>query len=372
MSRKTIEVLFVLFALLVLLLPSCSKPPDEFKIGSILVLSGDGAEYGKEAQRGIDLSVDEINARGGINGKRIKIVYEDDGGNATQAVSAFQKLITTDKVPVVIGSMYSSNSLAIAPIAEQNKVVLFSPATSSPKLTTAGDYVFRNWPSDDFEASAIAKFVYDTLGLRKVAILAVQNDYGQGLETAFKKVFTESGGAITAQENYPKDATDYRTQLTKIERTKPQGLYLPGYYNEIGQILRQAKALRMTAEYISCVSFEDPKVLEIAGNAAEGVIYGVPAYDPNSPDPLVREFVARFEKKYGTKPGAFAAHAYDALRIVAMAIEKGGYISDGIKDALYNIRDFPGVTGSTTIDRNGDVVKPIKIRIVHGGKFTDY
>lgn len=365
-------IVFALLSTLTILQTCTKKEQDVVKIGAVLVMSGSGAEYGIDAQRGIDLAVDQLNAKGGIRGKMIKVIYEDNQGEPSSSVSAMQKLISKDNIQVVIGAMYSSNTLAAAPVAEKNKVVLFSPAASSPDLTDAGDYIFRNWPSDVFEGGAVAQFAYDSLGLRKIAIIGVLNDYGVGLKKVFTKRFETLGGIITRFEGYNKDDSDFRTQLTKVTSGEIEGIYLPGYYNEIGQLLRQARNLGIETQFLSCVSFEDPKVLEIAVDAAEGVIYGVPAFDSKSEEPIVKEFVTDFQNKYQREPGVFAAHAYDALKIVMTAIEAGGTTSEGIKEALYNIRDFEGVTGLTNIDMNGDVSKPIRIKIVRNGLFSDY
>jgi len=333
------------------------------EIGAILPLTGDGAKYGEEARNGINLALDEI-AKG-----KLRVIYEDDLGTAAGAVNAFNKLTATNKVSAIIGPMYSSTALAVAPLAERKQVVVLSPSASSPALTTAGDFFFRNWPSDVFEGGEMARYARKNLGLERVAILAVNLDYGVGLTNVFRKTFEQEGGTVTTVESYDQGATDFRTQLTKIAATNPQAVYLPGYYAEIGLALRQARELGLRTRFLSSVGFDNPKVLEIAGNAADGVIFARPYYDPDSSDPVVKNFVANFSKKYGSAPGVYAAHAYDALRIMYKAIESGGTTAEGIKRALYQIRDFPGVTGSTTFDNNGDVIKPIQIMKVENGAF---
>jgi len=272
----------------IVILTVATRSTEKFiKIGAILPLSGDGAKYGEEAQRGIELAVTETNAAGGISGKKVVIVYEDDQGLAKNAVSALKKLASVDKVPVVIGPMYSSTALASAPVAETEKIVLFSPSASSPEYTKAGDYAFRNWPSDIYEGGEMARFAYKKLGLRRVGILTVSLDYGIGLTNVFKNTFEKLGGQVPVQEQYVQGATDFRTQLTKLKGTNLDAVYLPGYYNEIGLILKQARELDLQVKFLSCVGFDNPKALEIAGDAAEGVIFARPAYDANSSDPQV-------------------------------------------------------------------------------------
>lgn len=372
-SGRLWPLLMALLALMVVLNLGCAKEEgEEIKIGALLPLSGDGAKYGEEARNGIELAIQDVNSSGGVNGARIRIIYEDDEGTQKGAISGFNKLVTAQKVAVVIGPMYSSTTLAVAPIAERNRIILLSPSASSPDVTEAGDFVFRNWPSDVFEGGKMARFAYTELGVRRVALLAVNVDYGVGLAEVFKGEFTRLGAEIVAEEKYDQGASDFRTQLAKIKAVAPEAIYLPGYYTEIALILKQARELGFKLRILSCVGFDNPKGLELAGDAAEGVIFARPAYDPASVEEPVASFVSSFRNKYGIEPGTYAAHAYDALKIVAKAIAEGGSTSHGIKKALYRIKDFPGVTGSTSIDGNGDVVKPIQIMVVKGGVFAPY
>jgi branched-chain amino acid transport system substrate-binding protein len=361
-----IGIVVVVALAIVLIITQTKKESEEIKIGVILPLTGDGAKYGEEAKNGLEIASEEL------KNVKVKILYEDDQGTTNGAVNAFNKLIATYNVPVIIGPMYSSTALAIAPLGEKKKVVIFSPSASSPDLTKAGDYFFRNWPSDVFEGGEMAKFAFNTLSLKRVAILSVNLDYGKGLTKVFKERFESLGGKVLTIEYYDQGATDFRTQLSKIKSLNPEAIYLPGYYTEIGLILRQAKEMGLKTKFLSCVGFDNPKVLEIAGNAAEGVIFARPYYDPESKNPMVRTFVERFRQKFGIDPGIYAAHSYDALKIVVTAIKKGGYSANGIKSALYSIKNFPGVTGNTSFDENGDVEKPIQIMMVKKGVFAKY
>jgi len=361
-----IGIIIVVTLAIVFFINQTKKEPGVIKIGAILPLTGDGAKYGEEAKNGIELALEYL------KDSKIEVIYEDDQGKANGAINAFNKLVESENLPVIIGPMYSSTALAVAPLGEKKKVVIFSPSASSPELTKAGDYFFRNWPSDLYEGSEMASFAYNTLNLRAVAILSVNLDYGVGLTKVFEKVFKSFGGRILKTEYYNQGATDFRTQMNKLRSLNPEAIYLPGYYTEIGLILRQAKEIALKTKFLSCVGFDNPKVLEISGNATEGVIFARPYYDPESKNPNVKSFVERFTKRYGTAPGIYAAHAYDALKITAKAVEQGGYSADGIKKALYSIRDFPGITGKTSFDQNGDVIKPIQIMEVSNGKFKQY
>ena len=188
----------------------------------------------------------------------------------------------------------------------------------------------------------------------------------------FTKKFGEFGGNISIVENYHEGANDFRTQLTKIKETQPPAIYIIGHYKEIAQILKQAKELGINSQFFSVSAFEVPELLELAGDAAEGVIYVTPMYDPTSEEKIIRTFVDKFQKKYRKKPGIVEAHAYDAVKVLAYAMEKGGISGIEIKNALYQIKDYPGVTGKITFDYKGDVIKPLRIKTVKNKKFIEY
>ncbi|MCK4655014.1 MAG: penicillin-binding protein activator [Candidatus Cloacimonetes bacterium] len=367
------SIIIVLAGLMILtffiFINSCAKKEKVIKIGAILPLTGGAAKYGESAKRAIDLAVEEINSTGGIKGSKIKVIYEDDQALPDKGVSAIQKLITVDKVPVVIGAMPSSVTLAMAPIAEKNKVVLFSPASSNPKITEAGDYIFRNDVSDIFEGGKMADEAWRRLKFRKIAVLYINNDYGAGIKDAFVYSFTILGGEIVVTENFEQGTTDFRTQLTKIKQDDPEAVYIVGYKEQI-QILKQFRELGLKSQILATIMLEDPEIIQKVGDSAEGAIYTYRAYDPNSEQKEIKEFVENFKVKYGIEPDNWAAQCYDALNIIALAIKDSGYNSDSIKKALYGIKNFPGVSGLTTFDENGDVIKPIKLKTVKNGKFV--
>jgi branched-chain amino acid transport system substrate-binding protein len=368
----SIAIIGVLVIATVLIVTQTKEEPKEIKIGAILPLTGDAAIYGQEIKNGIELALEEINQKGGINDTLINIIYEDDQGQARIGVSAMEKLIKTDNVPVVIGGAMSSVAVPLSSIADKNKVVLLSPTATAPVLSGISKYFFRIWPSDNYDGSFMAEFAFNSLSLRKVCILYVNTDYGKGIEEVFKREFEKLGGEILKSESYELGTTDFRTQLTKIQELKPEAIYLPGYYKEFAGILRQAKELGFRGRFLSVNSFYDPKLLEIAGDSAEGAIFTYPLYDPKCGQPIVQSFVQSFKEKYGKEPDAFAVQGYDALKIVALAIEKGGYSSKDIQRAMSQIKDFAGVGGTMSFDQNGDVVKPLRILTVKDGKFISY
>jgi len=361
-----IAVVVILIA--VFIVTQKKSEPDVIKIGAILPLTGDGAKYGQSAKRGIDLAVKEINEADGIRGKLIHVIYEDSKMDPREGTNAIRKLVTIEKVPAIIGAMASSVTMAIAPIAEENRVVLLSPASSSPKITDAGDYIFRNTYSDIYEGQKMGGYVYHELGYRRIAILYINNDYGIGLSKTFTNNFIEAGGKIVITESYEQGTLDFRTQLAKIRQFNPDAIYIVGY-GEMGHILKQAKEMAIRNQFISCIMFEDPDILKVAGEAAEGVIYAYPSYNPESDQKSVSIFVRTFEKNYNKKPDIYAATAYDALKILTQAMDRGGFSSEAIKKALYSTQNFPGVTGRTSFDKNGDVIKPIGIKKVENGRF---
>ncbi len=341
----------------------------EIELGAVLVMTGPDAKAGQSARQGIDLAADEINNSGGIQRKKIRIIYEDDQGDPQKAVSAVTKLINIDRVPVIIGPMWSSPVLAVAPLVEKKHVVLLSPTASNPDITNAGDYVFRNTYSDLFEGSKTAEYAYKKLGYRKMGILYINNDFGRGLDRVFMNKFKNMGGDVLVEENYDPKAVDFKSQLAKIKGSDIEAIYLVGY-SEVGQILKQAKELGLRTGFISTIMFEISDVIKIAGDAAEGVVYAFVSFDPELGDAKVTDFSQKYEMKFGIPPDPEAAFSYDALKIIASVIERVGTNPENIKNALYQVKNYNGVTGETTFDVNGDVSKPIGFKKVKNGNYT--
>jgi branched-chain amino acid transport system substrate-binding protein len=352
----------------------CAKNENEqeIKIGAVLPLTGGAGKYGEDAKLGLELAVKEKNSEGGINGKSIKVIFEDDQSNPQQTISAFKKLTTVHGVPVIVGAMTSSSALAVAPIAEQNRVVLFSPSASTPELSGAGDFIFRNELSDAYGGVAQAEQSWNKLGIKKVAIVYINNDYGIGVKNAFLSTFRKLGGQIVATESFEPDAQDFRTQLTRIKQKSPEAIFIVAYKESI-LILRQIKELGLKVKILSTPVFEDREVIEKAGETAEDVIYVYyGGFSPQSGNEHIKKFVEDFRRKYIRDPGYYSALAYDAMNIVLLAIEREGIKSEDIKNGLYQIRNFPGITGTTTFDANGDVTKPVILKTVKNGQFVEW
>jgi len=349
----------------------CQKKAEEkvVKIGAILPLTGDGAKYGEATKKGIDLAVEEVNEKGGILNKSLEIVYEDSQADASKAVSAFRKLINVQHIKFILGPLSSTEVLAVAPIANKEKIIILTPAASAPQITYAGDYIFRNVMSDLYDGRAMAAYAVREMGKRIAATFYINNDFGIGLKNSFKEQFEKMGGKIVLEMSFERGDNDYRPQITRIKNAHPEIIFLVGQA-KMAEILRETKEMGIKLSIVSFSMFEDPDILKIAGGAAEGVIYTYRVFDPNGENPVVKHFVEGYEKKYGAQPDIFAGLSYDATRILALALERGSFEVEKVKEDIYGIKDFPGVVGKTSFDKNGDVRKPIGIKKVENGEFV--
>ena len=366
---KKSMIIILIFALYIFSFNGCAKNNKEIKIGAILPLTGDNAKWGIPPKKGEELAVDEINARGGIKGKKLVLLAEDTRCEPKEGVSAFNKLLTVKELKIVLGGVCSSVTLAAAPIAEKNRIILISPASTNPKITEAGDYIFRVIPSDAFRGKIFAEYLFNDLKIRLIALLYINNEGGVGNRNAFMHRFTELGGKILLDESYEQDATDMRSQIAKTKASKAEALIVVSYLGDTPLIMKQSKELGLALPlYFQTEAVEDPNVLRAAGNTSEGATYILPA-------PAEGERPERFSKmyvdKYSSKPELFAAEAYDAIHLIADAInaQKEAYIStDQIRDYLYGVKNYSGASGTITFDSNGDVQKPMAIKKIKEGK----
>ncbi len=367
-----------LLALSLVMLAGCNPslrqrgaPAEGIPVGVYLSFTGSTATFGESTFKGIQLAVEEVNARGGVNGKKIELHKEDDRSDAQEARSAVTKLIQRDKVVAVIGEVASSRSLAAAPICQENRIPMISPSSTNPKVTQVGDYIFRVCFIDPFQGTVVATFAYQTLKARRAAVLTdVKNDYSVGLAQYFKETFTKLGGQIVAEKSYSEGDPDFRAQLTAIKAANPDVIFVPGYYSEVGTIARQARELGITVPFLGGDGWDSPKLVEGAGNALEGSYFSN-HYSHESTEPVVQEFVRKFKARYGGEtPDALAALGYDAANILFDAMKRAGSIEPSkIRDALAQTKDFPGVTGKITIDAQRNARKPAVILQVRGKEF---
>lgn len=355
---------------LVLVLPllaGCTKKDNEIAIGEYDSMTGSDATFGLSTNKGVRLAFDEINAAGGIKGKKIALTAMDDQGKNEEAAASVTRLITQNKVVAVLGGVASGRSKAAAPIAQTHKVPFVSPASTNPDVTKIGDYVFRVCFIDPFQGLVMAKFATENLKLKKVAVLRdVKNDYSVGLADVFVEEFKKRGGEIVADVSYQAGDIDFKAQLTQIRSKNPDGIYVPGYYTEVGLIAQQARQLGIKAPLMGGDGWDSDKLSEIGKDAINGNYYSN-HYTTESTDPAVTEFIKKFKAKYNETPDALAALGYDAAKILAAAIERAPDLSGkAIRDELAKTKDFGGVTGKITLNENRDAVKSAVIIQVDG------
>jgi branched-chain amino acid transport system substrate-binding protein len=351
------------------LLVGCGKPA---RVGAIVSRTGAAAAYGEQVARGYDLAVDEINAAGGVRGHDLQLLYRDDSTSPEVGLSALRDLVEREQVPVVLGAVSSSVTLRLAPYCERRRVVLISPSASTPQLTDAGEYVFRTYPSDVLEGASMAEFARD-LGLDRVAILAVDNDYGASLAEVFAERFRASGGSVVAVLTFPEGNVDaLRDAVRALSGLAPRGLYVPAYAADFAaalDLLRETNAHPVVLGTSSVTS----ESIRLAGPAAENVVFPMPSFDADADDPGISAFVAAFRDRYGAEPDVYAAHAYDAVRVLVTAVERAGsWEPDDVRDALLRIDNYEGATGRMAFDRKGDVVQYPRLYVARGGRFVAY
>ncbi|MBT2667524.1 ABC transporter substrate-binding protein [Bacillus sp. ISL-4] len=350
-----------------------SKSDDTIKIGANLELSGGTASFGQSAADGLKLAINEINKEG-IDGKKLEIVKVDNKSDAAEATSGSIKLVSQDKVVAVVGSATSTNTLAQVQVAQDNKVPLLTPTATNPDITNkAGklnDYVFRTCFIDPFQGTVAANFASDEIGAKTAAIYVDSaSDYSKGLAAAFKKAFTAKGGKIVAEEAYVTKDTDFRSTLTRIKSAKPEFVFLPGYYEEVGLILKQAREDGIDLPFMGGDGWDSPKVVEIAGADALKNTYITNHYSPEDEDAKIQDFVAAFEKEYDKTPDAFAALGYDTGYYLADAIKRSGDASpEKIRQALEDVKDLQLVSGTLNLDENHDPIKSATILEYVDGK----
>jgi branched-chain amino acid transport system substrate-binding protein len=348
--------------------PTAPTTREPIKIGAILPLSGKNATYGNEIKNAIDLAIEEINNSGGINGRKIEVIYEDDQADPKVGVNAMQKLVNIDKVPVVLGSWVSGVVVASAPIAEKAKVIVMAEAIA-PAITNAGDYIFRIQPSATYYSDKLMEVVINKLGLKKIAIIYINNEFGVALRDTLRSATQRLGGQIVAEESYMPGDSDFRSQLTKIKSAKPEALFIGGYQEQIN-IIKQANELGLKTQFLAGPPFESQTTIQSLGNLAEGVIYPY-HFAVEKANPKTISYMEAYKKKFGVETGGFAPLMYDAVYIIANAMKKCETNTDCIKTELYNT-NYNGVSGNITFDKNGDPIIPIIIKTVKNGKFVPY
>ena len=342
---------------------------DEIKVGEFASLTGGSASFGQSSHKGTALAFDELNAAGGVLGKKFKLITEDDQSMAGQPATIVRKLIAQDKVIAVLGEVASSKSLEAAPICQQNKVPMISPASTNPKVTEVGDYIFRICFIDPFQGTVMSKFALSK-GWKKVAILTdVKQDYSVGLAEFFVKHLTANGGEVVKEQKYSTGDKDFKAQLTSIKAAKPDAIFVPGYYAEVALIGKQAKLLGIKAPLLGGDGWVGDSLLKVAGNSLDGSYFSC-HFSADDKSEAVQGFVKKYKAKYNETPDDMAALGYDSAVILAKAIEKaGGTDPEKLKAAIAATKDHPGITGKITLDAQRNASKPAVILSISGGGF---
>jgi branched-chain amino acid transport system substrate-binding protein len=348
----------------------------DLKIGVVYELTGNTASFGTMAANGAKLAFKEINAKGGVLGKQIQLVMADNKGEPAESTNAMTKVITQDKVIAVTGFTTSSNGIAGSTVAEANKIPFVAAATTNPKVTVdektgkVKDNTFRVCFIDPFQGTVGANFALKTLNVKKVAIMVDNSsDYSKGLAQFFKEAFTKGGGSIVAEEAYLQKDQDFKTILTKIKATNPELIYLPGYYEEVGKIIKQARELGITIPFVGGDGWDSAKLPEIAGGAALNGTYFTNHYSVEDTSAKSKAFVDAFKKEYNQTPDAMAVLGYDAAYVLVDAIKRANSAEPAkIREALAATKDYEGVTGKLTLNANHDAVKSAVIIEFKDGK----
>lgn len=376
---KTFGVLMMV-VMLALAVTGCggSKQSDVIKLGANLEMTGGNATFGKSASNGANLAIKQINAKGGVLGKQLSLVIADNKSEAAEAANAMQKLITQDKVVAVIAPIASSSVIAAAQVNQDNKVLAISPTASNPKVTVdpttnkVREYLFRAAFIDPFQGSVMANFATKTLKAKTAAIyIDNSSDYAKGLGQFFKETFIKNGGQVLVDEAYLAKDTDFKATLTKIKAANVDVVFVPGYYQEVGMLVKQARDIGLNMPIMGGDGWDSAKLPEIAGAQALNNTFFANHYSPDDNSPAIKTFVEAYKQEYGETPDAFAALSYDATMMVVESIKRANSVeSVKIKDELAKTKDYSAVSGNITLNETHDAVKSAVIIEMKDGKQT--
>lgn len=358
-----------LFALFIGLIMTPISAAQEIVVGHYGSLTGSEATFGKSTSEGLRLAIAEVNAEGGVLGRQIKLIEYDTKGDAKEAGAVVTRLVSRDKVVAVIGEVASSLSLAGAPVCQAAGVPMISPSSTNPRVTKAGNMIFRVCFIDPFQGYAGAKFATETRKAKRVAVLLDQaSAYSVGLAEQFELHFKKMGGEITTRQSYNAGDQDFTARLTTIRATNPDIIYAPGYYTDVANIAIQARALGITAPLLGGDGWDSSKLAEIGGKAIEGSFYSN-HYTIDDPSPVIQDFIRKYEDEYGAKPDALAALAYDSGNLLFHAIKLANSTNGkAIAAELAKTKNFGAVTGNLTLDADRNAIKPAVIVEIKDGQ----
>lgn len=382
---KINKIALIILALFIVLIAACAprqsvQPVEEkavqftgsYKIGVMYPLTGDGAAYGLPIQRATKIAIDEINAKGGVNGRKLEAIYEDSKCNPKDGNAAAQKLVNIDKVKVIIGGVCSGETLGAAPIVNDNKVVMISPSATSPDITSkGGDFVFRLAPSDAYAGIVASDYAFKELNAKKVAVVSEATDYAQGLRRVFKENFAKLGGEIVADETFNPEDTDFRTQVTKAKASNPDVVYVVPQTVPKGVLLvKQLKEAGVKQQLFTAEVLIGRNVIKENAADVEAMIGVEQKFDDNAPKAASLLGKYRQQAKEDAPFPAFMSAAYDIVYLIADAIEKNGYDGEKVRDYLYAVKDYEGAVGKVTIDENGDVILDFSVKQAKNGELV--
>lgn len=348
-----------------------SHKNDTIKIGEYASLTGKEASFGTSIHNGTMLAIEEINANGGLLGKQVELISEDDQSKSGEPANAVNKLISKDNVVAVLGEFASSRSLEGGPICQENKIPMISPGSTNPAVTKVGDYIFRVCFTDPFQGAALAKFANGTLKAKKIAILTdVKSDYSKGLAKYFKDAFGSMGGTISAELDFNGGDKDFKAQLTTIKNAGADAIFIPAYYNDVALICIQAKQLGISVPLFGGDGWESNELVTVAKEAAEGGYFSTHCLTSQD-TPKMKAFVAAYTKRFSSPPDALATLGYDSAMVLGDAIKRAGTTSsEALRSAIAATKDFDGVSGKFSLNADRDAVKALVFAQVKDGKFV--
>lgn len=353
-----------------LLVSSCTQRSESIRVGEYASLSGKEATYGQAAHKGTVLAVEEINARGGVLGRKLELISEDDESKPGEAATVVKKLISRDRVVTVLGEIASSRSLEAAPICQNAKVPMISPGSTAPEVTDRGTYIFRACFIDPFQGTVMAKFARRTLHAQRVAILSsVSSAESVGLAKYFREEFAHDGGEVALEQKYADGDKDFRAQLTAIRADNVDGIFVPGYYAEAALICKQARELGITVPLFGIDGWESPELVRIGGAAVEGSYFAT-HFSPQNRSPAVVSFDERYRKRWGDESDTLAALGYDSVLMLVDALQRAQSADPTkIREALAATKNLHAVTGTITLDEHRNPTKSAVVLQVKNGKF---
>lgn len=377
-KKKLVTAITTAVLAMSVLVSGCGGSKDDankIKLGVVSEMTGANATYGNSIVNGIQLAVKEQNAKGGLLNKQIEIIVADDKSEPAEAANAMSKLINQDNVKAVMGIFPSSNAIAAANVSESSKIPFLAIGATNPKVTVNDDgtvkpHTFRVCFIDPFQGTVGANFIYNELDAKTAAIyIDNSSDYAKGLAAAFKDAYTAAGGTVITEESYLQKDTDFKSVLTKIKAAAPEVVYIPGYYEEVGKIIKQARELGMNMPFVGGDGWDSPKLAEIAGSEALNNTYFTNHYSVDSSDEASKAFVQNYNKEYGQNPDACAVLGYDGANLMIETITKAGvYDAAKITEILAATKDFNAVTGKTSLNETHDAVKSAVILEYKDGK----